>query len=220
MEHHVVLHQAMQCELGFIIHIDLLGVGHKLLADCPHVLGQSSGEHHDLLVVGCELEDLLDVRAHVKLLKHLVTLIQHKVADSVQLQRSLLGELLDPSGGANDDVGGLLLQLLLLLLHRESTEEVANLHTTQASAETLKLVADLVCKLACVAKNDSLYFVGLGVKLLEDRKNEHSGLAHTRLRLAKDIHTQNGVRDALVLNFGGMLKTAVSNSLQELWFEH
>lgn len=40
-------------------------VCHELFASCPDVLGKGGAEHHDLLVVGCGSEDLLDVTAHV-----------------------------------------------------------------------------------------------------------------------------------------------------------
>jgi hypothetical protein len=40
-------------------------VVHELLAHGADLLGQRGAEHHDLLVVGGHLEDLLHVAAHV-----------------------------------------------------------------------------------------------------------------------------------------------------------
>lgn len=44
-------------------------VGHELLAHGTHLSVQCSTEHHDLLGVWCHLEDLLDVGAHVCIVK-------------------------------------------------------------------------------------------------------------------------------------------------------
>ena len=38
---------------------------HELLADDAEFLRESSGEHHDLLVLRGEPDDLLDVRTHI-----------------------------------------------------------------------------------------------------------------------------------------------------------
>lgn len=38
---------------------------HELLASRSDIFGQSGGEHHDLFMVGCGPEDLLDVTSHI-----------------------------------------------------------------------------------------------------------------------------------------------------------
>lgn len=63
-------------------------------------------------------------------------------------------------------------------------------------------LAHLEGQLAGVAQHDSGHLPGLGVELLQNGQDEHSGLAHAGLCLAQDVHAQNGVGDALVLHCG------------------
>jgi hypothetical protein len=81
---HIMLLQAMECELGLIINkyfkrlsektsaptpheeiMDHTHVRHELFASCSNIFRQRSAEHHDLLVVGRCTENFLDVAAHV-----------------------------------------------------------------------------------------------------------------------------------------------------------
>ena len=52
----------------------------------------------------------------------------------------------------------------------------------------------------------------LGLQLMQRRQHEDRSLAHARLGLAEHVHAQNGLRDALVLNLGRVLKTAIDDS--------
>jgi hypothetical protein len=61
----VVLLKTVQGELGLVVHVDLERRLHKLLADGSDLLGESGGEHHNLLLLGSGTEDLLDVTTHV-----------------------------------------------------------------------------------------------------------------------------------------------------------
>ena len=74
-----------------------------------------------------ELEDLLDVGAHLDVVEHLVALVDHKVAQRPELEVALLGQLLDAARRADDDVwrGGPL-EDVLVLLDREPAEEVGD----------------------------------------------------------------------------------------------
>jgi hypothetical protein len=65
LERDVVLLETMQGQLGILIHVVLRGVLHELAADGLDVIGKSSREHHDLLLLRRSPEDLLDVTAHV-----------------------------------------------------------------------------------------------------------------------------------------------------------
>ncbi len=40
-----------------------------------------------------------------------------------------------------------------------------------------------------------------GLQLLQGGQNEDRGLAHAGLGLAEDVHAQNGLRNALMLNW-------------------
>lgn len=61
----VVLLQTVEGELGVIVNVNLERVPHELLADGTDLLGESSAEHHNLLVGGGGTENLLHVTAHV-----------------------------------------------------------------------------------------------------------------------------------------------------------
>mmetsp|Transcript_32415 Transcript_32415/g.81591 ORF Transcript_32415/g.81591 Transcript_32415/m.81591 type:complete len:218 (-) Transcript_32415:273-926(-) len=165
----VMLHEAVERELGFVVHVDLHGVVHELLAHGADLLGQRGAEHHHLLVVGGHLEDLLHVAAHVELLKHLVTLVQDEVTALLQADVAVAGKRLESPRGGHNHVGGLLLELLLLLLEVHTTEHHHDMHVGQVRGEALELVADLVRQLARVAQNQGAHLSGHGLELLQHR---------------------------------------------------
>merc|ERR1711865_1091858 len=63
----VVLEETVQCQLGLLVHRDLVRILHELLAELPSLLRHRGAEHHHLLLLGCLHEDLLDILSHVKL---------------------------------------------------------------------------------------------------------------------------------------------------------
>jgi hypothetical protein len=54
---------------------------------------------------------------------------------------------------------------------------------------------------------------------MKDCEDEDSGLAHAWLGLAEDVDTDHGLRDALLLDFRGVLETTVNNGSLQLWSE-
>ncbi len=50
-----------------------------------------------------------------------------------------------------------------------------------------------------------------GFQLLQGGQNEDRGLAHAGLGLAEDVHAQNGLRNALVLNWKTNRKRGVNS---------
>ena len=143
VQHDVVLDQAVQGELGLVVHVDLHGVGHELLADGAHLGGQGGGKHHDLLVMRGGLEQGLHVRPHLDVVQHLVALVDDKVAHAAQLEIALLGQLLEAAGRADDDVRGVVFQHVLVLLDGQAAKEVGDLDARHVDGEALELVADL-----------------------------------------------------------------------------
>mmetsp|Transcript_9342 Transcript_9342/g.40993 ORF Transcript_9342/g.40993 Transcript_9342/m.40993 type:complete len:344 (+) Transcript_9342:410-1441(+) len=196
----VVLDEAVEGELGLVVDVNLHRVVHELFAHGANLLGQRRGKHHDLLVVRGHLEDLLDVRAHVELLEHLIALVEDEVAALLERDVAVLGQRLAAAGGGDDDARGLLLELRLLLLDVDAAEDDGDVHRGEVRAEALELVLDLVRQLARVAEDQRANLARDGLELLEDREHEHRGLAHAGLGLADDIHAQDRLGDALVLN--------------------
>ena len=86
------------------------------------------------------------------------------------------------------------------MLDVDAAEDDGDVHGREVRAETLELVLDLVRELARVAEDQRADLPGHGLELLEHREDEHRGLAHARLGLADDVHAEDRLGDALVLN--------------------
>lgn len=147
-------------------------------------------------------ENTLDISTHVDALQALVTLIHHKVTNVRQVQCLLFSKGLDAAGGTDDDVGALggILEGLTLSLDGQTTEEVAHTDVLHVGSETLVLVANLECQFTGVAHDKDGDLAIDGLNLLKGRDYKHSSLTHTRLGLANDVHTKDGLGDALVLD--------------------
>jgi len=61
----------------------------------------------------------------------------------------------------------------------------------------------LVRQLARVADDEGAHLAVHRLELLQDGEDKDRGLAHARLGLAEDVHAQDGLRDALMLHWGG-----------------
>mmetsp|Transcript_5571 Transcript_5571/g.12646 ORF Transcript_5571/g.12646 Transcript_5571/m.12646 type:complete len:470 (-) Transcript_5571:8-1417(-) len=205
----VVLQQPVQGELRLLVHPDLMGVLHELFAQRPRVRAHGGAEHHHLLFLRSLNEDLLHILAHVQLVQALVTLIQDKLRQLVQLQVLLPEEAKDPARCANEHVRAATGQHLLVLGNRCASVDDARLHVLEILGESIKLVLDLVCQLTRVADDQDLHCLLRSIYLLEAREDEDSCLAHTRLGLTQHVGAQDGLRDALVLHLRRVLEAAV-----------
>lgn len=78
-------------------------------------------------------------------------------------------------------------------------ERKAHLDFGQVLGETQEFLADLVGELASVTKNQGIDMLS-GDQLLKNSEDEDGGLTHTRLGLTDDIHTQDCLRDAFLLD--------------------
>jgi len=91
-----------------------------------------------------------------------------------------------------------------------STVEALGDQVGAVLGESSDFLLDLVGKLSHIAQDE--HRVGLGIikfKLLQDRNYEYCRLAHSRDSLAKDISAHDGLGNALLLNFGGVLETTL-----------
>mmetsp|Transcript_31688 Transcript_31688/g.41967 ORF Transcript_31688/g.41967 Transcript_31688/m.41967 type:complete len:262 (+) Transcript_31688:628-1413(+) len=206
-----VLLETVEGELRLLVHSNLNRVRHELATDGLDFVRERRREHHHLLLNGRLEEDVLHRRAHVNLLEHLVTLVEDKVLDLVKLKVSALGEVLDAARSANDNVRAVFRKKSNVLLDGNAAKENDRLDVREVLAEALILVGDLVGELAGVAHDEDRDFTVLGLELVEGGEDKDGGLAHTRLGLADEIHTEDGVRDALVLDLRRVLETAVND---------
>ena len=203
LEPHKVLLEAVKGQFGLVVDIDLKRVLHELLADRTDVLGEGGTEHHDLLAVRRRTEDVLDVAAHVHRLEQLVTLVQDKVLDAAGAQVLVADERVQTARRGDDDVRAsrLLLEDIDVGLDGRAAVEGRGPDVWQVLAEPRVLVADLEGELARVTENDDGDLaINRLLELLQSGEDEDSGLAQTGLGLTKDVHTEDGLRDADLLD--------------------
>lgn len=230
----VVLRETVKRELGLIVDVDLQRVLHELLADRANLLAQSGREHHNLLLLRCGAEDLLDIAAHVcdsvlaadrqvgfpgphtNLIKHLVALVQDEFGDTAKTQLLLADQSLQTAWGGDDDVGMRLLvgENLLILLDVRAAVEHLGLDFGHVLAEALVLVANLEGELAGVAHDEDRRLSGDGLDLLERAKHEDCRLPETGLGLADDVGAEDGLRDAALLDCGSIVLELIRQTFE------
>mmetsp|Transcript_72534 Transcript_72534/g.204553 ORF Transcript_72534/g.204553 Transcript_72534/m.204553 type:complete len:203 (-) Transcript_72534:224-832(-) len=189
---------------------------HELLAELPGLSRHRRAEHHDLLLLWGLNEDLLNVLTHVELVHALVALVEDELSELVQLQALLPDQGEQPSWSSDEDVGAAVLQHLLVLGDGDTTVHYASLHGREILGEAVELMLDLVCELARVADDKHLHGLLRGIHLLQAREHEDGRLAHAGLGLAENVSAQDGLRDALMLDLGGVLEAAVHDGAEEL----
>jgi hypothetical protein len=137
------------------------------------------------------------------LLEHLVALVEDEVLDVLGLQDFLASESVQATGGGDDDVRALSLvfEHLRILLDRGAAEEGGDADVGHVLGETRVLVLDLVRELTRVAENDDRHLSIDGLELLQAGQHEHRCLSMTRLGLAQDVHPQDGLGNALLLDY-------------------
>jgi hypothetical protein len=78
-----------------------------------------------------------------KVFKHLVALVEHEVAQVVELDYVFVDEVQGPAGGPDEDVGRIGLELELLDVQGNATEEHHGLEAGDKFAQPVKLAGDL-----------------------------------------------------------------------------
>ena len=140
----------------------------------------------------------------------------------------VVGQVVEPARGGNDDVGVLLgvLEVGFILLQGDATEvaTVPQLGLLEVSAQPLEVLVDLVSQLSGVAGYDRLVVVvplafGQGLDLVEDRDDKDGGLAHAGLGLAEDVLALESEGDGLDLYLTRVLKSAFPDGALELVLE-
>lgn len=140
--------------------------------------------------------------AHTNLVKHLVALVQHEDADATKTQKLVPDESIQTAWGADNDVrmGLLVAQNFGVLLDGGTAIEHAGLDLRHILGESVVLVADLEGQLSGVAHHKHRTLACNRLDLLKRRKNEDGSFAQTRFSLANDVASDQGLRDASLLN--------------------
>ena len=135
-----------------------------------------------------------------QLLQHLVTLVQNKVFQILQTQLLALDQGEDAARSSNNNVRTVVLQHLLVLGDGHASEEDSDLDILEELAEPLILLADLEGELPGVAHDQHRDLTIHWLNLLERGQHEDCSLAHPRLGLAQNIHTQHRLYNMVKLD--------------------
>lgn len=139
-----------------------------------------------------------------RLVKHLVTLIENEVLQIGETEMPVTDERVDTSRCTDNNVRVrvLVAEELDILLNGCSTVEDADLDVGQELRETVVLISDLVGKLTSVAHNQNRSDTRLRllVHLLESSEYENGCLSETRLGLAENIVTEDGLGNCNLLD--------------------
>mmetsp|Transcript_13229 Transcript_13229/g.30885 ORF Transcript_13229/g.30885 Transcript_13229/m.30885 type:complete len:226 (-) Transcript_13229:39-716(-) len=170
--------------------------------------------------MGGQAEDFLNVPSHVQGFKHAIALVQDKMLYAVELEILIPSQSQNATGGSHHNVRAVVLENFLVLLDRDSSVKDSGLYLRQVLAESLVLVGNLESEFTGVANNQNRDLGLFHIGLLEGREGKDGGFTHSRLGLANDIASKNGLGDGLVLNFRGMLESRIDNGSQKLRLEH
>lgn len=173
-----------------------------------------------LLFVGCQTKDFLNVPTHIQRLEDTIALVQDKMLDSVQFQVLVTGKTKDTTGSSDDNVRAIVLEDFLVLLDRNTSVKDGSLDGRQILAESLVLVGNLKGQFAGVANDQDADLCFLHVGLLQSSQGKDGSLSHSRLGLADNVTSQDGLWDGLVLDFGRMLESGINNGTQQFGLEH
>ncbi len=205
----------------------------ELLAHGPDLLGERGREHHDLLVMRSHPEDLLDSPSHVLINKYfgilgiptefadkLVALIHDEELQVLEVESLPRSKIKDPARSPDDDVRGVGLQLLHVRPHGLATIENTRLDVLKVLTHASEFLMDLIGELTCVGEDEARDRFGvLEIDPLKDCQDEDCRLAHPRFCLAKDVASEDGLGDALLLDLGWMLESCVNDCSLDLRLE-
>lgn len=156
------------------------------------------------------------------LIQHLVALVEDEHLEVVELEILSVYQGQDSAWGSNHDVGGLLrvLQQLNVIIDWNTAVEGSTSDLLEVLGESVELLLDLIRQLSGVAQDQgrSWLWVGL-IDLVQDRKDEDSGLTHARHGLAEDVFARDSGWDALLLDLRRMLEPALSDGSRKFTLE-
>lgn len=123
--------------------------------------------------------------------------------DVLKVEGLLLDEGKDTTGGSDQNVRAELLvaENVLISLDGGTTIEDLRANFGQVLAEAGVLVLDLEGQLAGVAEDNNRDLTRDSLDLLERGEDKDGSLTHTRLSLAENIHSEDGLGDALLLDY-------------------
>jgi hypothetical protein len=142
----------------------------------------------------------------------------------IQLESFFPGQSQDTPRGSHNNVRTVVLEQIPVSLDRYASIEHSSFYFRKILGEPFVLMCDLERQLTGMAQYQDAHLIlasrkSTWVQLVERSQDKHGRFTHSGLGLADDVHTKNSLRDALVLDFGGVLKTAVNNSTKAFRLE-
>jgi hypothetical protein len=170
----VVLVDAFKGKL-LVLNKDFCGVTHEVLGHREDFVGQGWGEESDLDVAGQELEDVLNLLLEAAGEQY-VGLVEHEDLEVIGLEEAALHHVVDPDGGADDDVGAARLELLYVIFDDGAADACLHLDLHEL-ADGVDDLGDLHGALAGGRNDEGLQVVrggtlGVGVDGLEHADGE------------------------------------------------
>ena len=143
----------------------------------------------------------IEGRRLTELFEHFVALVQYKVLDTLCVETLVPSKGIETAWGGDDNMGALGgLEEFLILLNGSSTIEDGSADVGHVLGESEVLIADLEGEFTGVAEYDDRDAVFCWVELLEGSEDEDGSLSVTRLGLAEDVHAEDRLRDAFLLD--------------------
>ena len=163
---------------------------------------------------GKRLRNRLNVlgEAHAQ---HLVGLVQDEVAHVVELERALVNEVDDASGGADDDLGTALERADLGTVGGTAVDG-HHVQPAGAGGHVGDGLGALKGELAGGGQNEGLDYTVTGVDGVEEREPEGRGLPGSGLSDADDVAAGQQDRDRLLLDGGGRHEAHVGDGLEQV----
>lgn len=136
------------------------------------------------------------------MIQHLITLIENEDLAAAETQEFVSYKSVQSTRCRNDDMRMclLVLQDFGVLLNRSSTVEDGCFDIRHVLAESCVLVLDLICQFTSVTHDEDGGLAIDWLNLLKSCENKDSRLTKTRFGLAKNIGTENRLRNANLLD--------------------
>lgn len=140
---------------------------------------------------------------YTNLVEHLVTLVEDEALDVAEAELLVSDQGVQTTRSGDNDVrmSFLVGEELNVLLHGSTTVEDGGLDIGHVLCESGVFVLDLVGELTSVAHDQDRGLTLDGLHLLKSCENEDGSLSQTGLGLADDIVTENGLGNALLLDW-------------------
>ena len=203
---------------------DVRRLGHERAGQRDDRIRHGRREQHRLPLVGDLLEDALDVGQEAQV-EHLVGLVEDQGREPAELQVTLLGQVEQPAGSADDDVDALLQRLDLRLVGAPTVDgghrQLAGVIGHQVLRGAEEILVDLDAQLAGRDHDERAGDAGqrpvaVGGDPVQQGHAERVGLAHAGAGLADQVVAGQGQGHGQLLDGEGVLDAVLGEGAHDL----